>query len=105
MLDLSRKQWTVLFAAWLGWGFDVFDALLFSYVAPNCIPTLLGLAIGSEEAQIATSKWNGYLSSLLLVGWAVGGALFGVICDRFGRKRTMMVTMVIYALCTAACAF
>jgi MFS family permease len=105
MLDLSRKQWTVLFAAWLGWGFDVFDALLFSYVAPNCIPTLLGLTIGSKEAQAAAFEWGGYLNSLLLIGWAAGGALFGVICDRMGRKRTMMLTMIVYALGTAACAF
>ena len=40
---MNGYQWTVLFAAWLGWGFDVFDGLLFNYVAPNCVPTLLGL--------------------------------------------------------------
>ena len=43
MFGLTRYQWTVLLAAWLGWGFDVFDAFLFNYVAPNCVPTLLGL--------------------------------------------------------------
>ena len=48
---MTRYQWTVLFAAWLGWGFDVFDGLLFNYVAPNCIPTLLGLPIGSAAAR------------------------------------------------------
>ena len=42
MLRLTRYQWIVLFAAWLGWGFDIFDGLLFNYVAPNAIPTLLG---------------------------------------------------------------
>ena len=41
MWGITRYQWTVLFAAWLGWGFDVFDGLLFNYVAPNCIPALL----------------------------------------------------------------
>ena len=50
VLDMNRYQWTVLFAAWLGWGFDVFDGLLFNYVAPNCVPTLLGLPIGSPQA-------------------------------------------------------
>ena len=35
MLKLTRYQWTVLAAAWLGWGFDVFDGLLFNYVAPT----------------------------------------------------------------------
>ena len=50
VLDMTRYQWTVLLAAWLGWGFDAFDALLFNFVAPNCVPTLLGLAIGSPAA-------------------------------------------------------
>ena len=54
VLDMNRYQWTVLFAAWLGWGFDVFDGLLFNYVAPNCVPTLLGLPIGSAAAKAAT---------------------------------------------------
>jgi MFS family permease len=105
MLQLTRYQWTVLFAAWLGWGFDVFDALLFNYVAPNAVPTLLGLEIGSAEARAATPYWTGILTAMLLIGWALGGVLFGVICDRIGRVRTMMLTMLLYALGTAACAF
>ena len=72
MLGLNRYQWTVLFAAWLGWGFDVFDGLLFNYVAPNCVPTLLGLPIGSPEAKAATLYWTGLLTSMLLLGWAAG---------------------------------
>ena len=42
-LDMNGYQWLVLFAAWLGWGFDIFDGLLFNWVAPNCVPALLGL--------------------------------------------------------------
>ena len=101
---MTRYQWTVIFAAWLGWGFDVFDGLLFNYVAPNCIPTLLGLTIGSAAAKKATLFWGGTLTSLLLVGWAVGGILFGMIADRIGRTRTLLLTMLLYALGTAACA-
>ena len=44
LLDMNGYQWTVLFAAWLGWGFDIFDGLLFNYVAPNCVPTLLHIS-------------------------------------------------------------
>jgi MFS family permease len=104
MLGLTRYQWTVLLAAWLGWGFDVFDAFLFNYVAPNCVPTLLGLEIGSPAAKQATLYWTGLLTSLLLLGWAVGGVLFGMVADRIGRTRTLMLTMLLYALGTAACA-
>jgi MFS family permease len=102
---MNRYQWTVLFAAWLGWGFDVFDGLLFNYVAPNCVPTLLGLTIGSPEAGQATLRWTGILSCILLLGWAAGGIIFGQIADRIGRTRTLMITMLLYALGTAACAF
>jgi MFS family permease len=101
---MTRYQWTVLFAAWLGWGFDVFDGLLFNYVAPNCVPVLLGLPLGSLAAKQATLFWGGTLTSILLLGWAAGGILFGAVADRIGRTRTLLITMLLYALGTAACA-
>lgn len=104
MFGLSRYQWTVLFAAWLGWGFDIFDALLFNFVAPNCVPTLLGLSIGSPEAANATVYWTGVMTSVLLLGWAAGGILFGKLADRIGRTKTLLITILLYSLGTATCA-
>src|SRR3954469_8866297 len=89
--DMSRYQWLVVFAAWLGWGFDVFDGLLFNYVAPNVVPTLLGLQIGSPAARAATLQYTGIVTSVLLLGWAAGGILFGRVCDRIGRTRTLLL--------------
>src|SRR3954466_4579563 len=97
-LDMNGYQWLVLFAAWLGWGFDVFDGLLFNYVAPNCVPTLLGLTIGTPEAKSAALFWTGLLTSVLLIGWAAGGILFGKVADRIGRVRTLLLTMALYSL-------
>ncbi|MEO8069897.1 MAG: MFS transporter [Acidobacteriota bacterium] len=104
LLDMNRYQWLVLFAAWLGWGFDIFDSVLFNYVAPNCVPTLLGLEIGTPAARAAYLQYNGIVTSILLVGWAVGGILFGRVCDRIGRTRTLLLTMTMYAVGTALCA-
>ncbi len=104
LMGLSRTQWIVLLAAWLGWGFDVFDGLLFNYVAPNAVPTLLGLPLDSKAASDATKQWTGALTSVLLLGWAAGGIVFGQIADRIGRTRTLMLTMLVYAIGTAACA-
>ncbi len=101
---MTGYHWAVIFAAWLGWGFDIFDGLLFNFVAPNCVPTLLGLAIGSPEARAATLRWTGAYSSLLLLGWAAGGILFGRLADRIGRTRTLTLTMLLYAGGTALCA-
>lgn len=104
MFGLTRYQRLVLFAAWLGWGFDVFDGLLFNYVAPICVPNLLGIPIGAPSSSGPTLFWTGALTSLLLLGWATGGILFGKITDRIGRTRTLTFTMLTYAAATAACA-
>lgn len=104
-LGFTRYQLFVLFAAWLGWGFDVFDGLLFNYISPLCVPSLLGIAPNSPAAKPAIAFWTGTLTSLLLIGWATGGVLFGKITDRLGRSRTLLLTMATYALATAACAF
>ncbi len=103
-MGLSGYHWVVLAAAWLGWGFDVFDALLFNFVAPNCVPALLHLPLGSPEAREATVFWTGLLTSILLVGWAAGGLMFGWFADRYGRKRALFVTIALYACGTALCA-
>lgn len=104
VMGLTGYHWLVLVAAWLGWGFDVFDALLFNFVAPNAVPTLLDLPLGSPEARQATVFWTGVLTSILLVGWAAGGLIFGWFADRYGRKRALFVTIAIYACGTALCA-
>lgn len=101
---MDGHQWLVLFAAWLGWGFDLFDSLLFNYVAPTCVPVLLHIPLGTPQAAAATLRWTGILTSLLLVGWATGGILFGRVADRFGRTRTMLLTMGMYSVGTALCA-
>src|SRR5262245_24477163 len=92
-LGLTAYQWLVVFAAWLGWGFDVFDALLFNYVSGACIPDLLHLKPNSPEAEQEVRFWTGALTSLLLVGWGLGGILFGLVTDRLGRTRTLLLTM------------
>ena len=88
-----------LAAAWLGWGFDVFDAHLFNYVAQ---PTLL--ALGVKEGP-AINEHMAWLTSLFLVGWGVGGILFGRLADQLGRSRVLLITMALYGGGTAACAF
>ena len=104
VLGFSGYHWLVIAAAWAGWGFDVFDALLFNFVAPNCVPVLLHLPLGSAAAREATVFWTGTITSILLVGWAAGGVLFGWVGDRIGRQRALFATIAIYAVGTALCA-
>src|SRR5437667_61711 len=58
MWGMSRYQWLVFFAAWLGWGFDVFDGLLFNFVAPVCVPSLLGVVPGEPAGIFLAGVMN-----------------------------------------------
>jgi MFS family permease len=104
-LGLSGYHWLVIAAGWAGWGLDVYDAVLFNFVARSCIPALLHLAPDSAAAKSATVFWNGAITSTLLVCWAVGGIACGRVADRIGRKRALFLTIAVYALGTGACAF
>lgn len=103
-LGFSPYQWLVIGAGWAGWGCDVFDSMLFNFVAPSCIPVLLHLPPGSAAAHQAAAFWTGAITSLLLLSWAAGGVLFGWVADRTGRRRALLVTIVLYALGTGMCA-
>src|SRR5881296_2257048 len=72
MWGMSRYQWLVFFAAWLGWGFDVFDGLLFNFVAPVCVPSLLGVVPGEPGGAARVTAATGAITASLLVGWATG---------------------------------
>ncbi|HVH26406.1 MAG TPA: MFS transporter [Vicinamibacterales bacterium] len=83
-------------AASLGWMLDAFDVMLFAIVVASLIedPTL-NLSLSAA----------GMLGSLTLVSAAVGGIGFGVLADRFGRKRALMAAVLLYSIFTAACGF
>ncbi|MBU6402494.1 MAG: MFS transporter, partial [Verrucomicrobia bacterium] len=38
--------------------------------------------------------------SIFIVGWATGGLIFGTLGDRWGRAKTMALTILVYAVCT-----
>jgi len=40
------------------------------------------------------------VTAIFLVGWGIGGLIFGALGDRFGRARMLMVTVLIYSLAT-----
>ncbi len=81
-------------AASLGWMLDSFDVMLYSLV--------LASLIQDPVLQLSTSM-AGQLGALTLLAAAVGGVVFGVLADRFGRKRALMAAVLIYSVFTAAC--
>jgi MFS family permease len=101
---VSRYQWLVLFVAWLGWVFDAMDATIYALVLHPALHELLGPGAGGEAGSELIGRYGGIIFSIFLVGWAVGGVLFGVVADRFGRTRTLVVTILVYAVFTGLAA-
>ncbi|HJQ70636.1 MAG TPA: MFS transporter [Blastocatellia bacterium] len=96
MGEVSRYQWLVLAVAWLGWVFDSMDGTLYSLVQKPSMTELMGP--GASEATI--SFYSSAVFSATLVGWALGGVIFGVIADYIGRTKALVATILIYSLFT-----
>lgn len=98
---VTRYQWLVLLVAWMGWVFDSMDATLYVVVLTPALKTLIGAT--TPDAVIAAR--GGLILAFFLIGWAVGGVLFGVFADRLGRTRALIWTILIYAVFTGMAAF
>ncbi len=94
--DLSSHQKKSGLAAWLGWLFDGLDMHIYTLVATPFVAALLmkdGIAAPSGEVDTKAS----IIQAAFLVGWALGGGVFGWIGDRLGRSRTLVLTILFYA--------
>src|SRR5688572_5103239 len=90
---LDRYCWVVLIIAALGWLFDTMDQNLFNLVRTQSIQQLLGER-GKDAAYVKFV--GGWITAAFLVGWSVGGFIFGILGDRIGRTGTMIITILIY---------
>ena len=94
--ELTRYHWFVLGVACMGWMFDTMAQQLFNLARKPALRDLLGghasPAVVDEQGAIATA--------VFMVGWALGGVLFGILGDRLGRAKTMMLTILCYTVFT-----
>lgn len=94
-MEVPGYLWLVLIAAFLGWMFDAMDLNVLTLVLTPAIRDLTG---ASSVANIA--HFGGITVAVKLFAWGLGGALFGIVTDRLGRVRTMIFTILIYAVFT-----
>jgi MFS family permease len=97
--DLTPYQWRVLVCACLGWALDIMDGYLYAIILFPAMSDLL------DTTQNSIIGWyGGIVLSIFMIGWALGGLIFGPIADRYGRAKTMALTILIYAVFTGLCA-
>lgn len=92
--DVTPYHWLVVIIASCGWLFDCMDQRIFVLARESALRELLGDA---ENAQALVKQYIGYATTSMMLGWATGGILFGVMSDKMGRVRTMVITLLVYS--------
>jgi len=90
---LGGYHWWVLVVATMGWMFDTMDQRIFVLARGPAMNALM--PAGTPAAEV--TFYSTIATSVFMVGWASGGLFFGIMGDRWGRAKTMMVTILVYA--------
>lgn len=95
---LTTNQVRGFWASWLGWTLDGMDSFLYALVLVPALRDLLPRSgIGPDQSNIGF--YGGILFAVFLAGWGCA-FLWGPVADRFGRVRTLILTIVCYSLFT-----
>jgi MFS family permease len=87
--ELSPPQRNSLLAAGLSWLFSGFAVMLYSALLPQLLPAL--------HMDKSTA---GLLNALMLVATGIGSYVFGVFADRYGRKRSLIYSILTFTTFT-----
>lgn len=91
---VTPYHWLVVIIASAGWLFDCMDQRLFILGRESALRELLQ----SDPSRLPFIKTHiGYATTSMILGWATGGIIFGMMSDKLGRVKTMVATLVVYS--------
>ena len=90
---VTAYHWLVVLIASSGWLFDCMDQRIFTLAREPALKELLGAGTADQVVK----SWGGWATAAMMIGWATGGIIFGMMSDRLGRVKTMVVTLLIYS--------
>src|ERR1041384_8165635 len=87
--DIRRPEWYALGAGTIGYALDAFDVMLYAFAIPAII--------ADWHLTRATA---GFMISVTLFASSVGGIAVGAFADRFGRRCALILTVLVFSLCS-----
>ncbi|MBM3855604.1 MAG: MFS transporter [Verrucomicrobia bacterium] len=90
---ITLYYWLVVIIASAGWLFDCMDQRIFALSREPALREIMGKGASLEEVR----SWGGWATTAMMIGWATGGIIFGIMSDRWGRVKTMVVTLLVYS--------
>jgi MFS family permease len=97
--ELTNYHWLVLVVCTLAWFFDCFNQQIFNLSRKPAMADLLSAR--PDDARVVF--YGGWSTAALLIGWATGGIIFGMLGDRIGRVKTLVIMILCYSLSTGLC--
>ena len=93
MQRLTPIQWVICAIAAIGFAFDIYEILMLPLIVRPALLELTGAVPGSPEYQM----WVGRLFYVPAFAGGIFGLLGGYLTDRFGRRRVLTYSILIYA--------
>jgi MFS family permease len=98
---VTAYHWVVFLLAAGGWLFDCMGQRIFVLGREPAFKELLGATASDADVKY----WGGLATLLMMIGWATGGLLFGVMSDRYGRVKAMVATLLAYTVFSGVSGF
>ncbi len=96
---LSGKDWTIILLVGFGYFVDLYDLMIFSVVRAKSL-----IDIGISDSELVT-KHGLELINVTVWGMLIGSFVWGFFADRFGRKSTLLLSILTYSLGSFLCYF
>jgi MFS family permease len=94
--QLNAYHWLVLSVATMAWAFDCLSQQIFNLTRKPAMDAL-------TDSPLKADFFGPLSTTALLVGWATGGIIFGILGDRIGRAKTLTIMIVCYSVSTGLC--
>jgi MFS family permease len=95
---VTGYQWLVLIIASAGWVFDTFEGQIFNITRGQMLADILPASLSPEQRAAEIKSWGDIFLSVFLAGGTLGGIFFGWLGDKWGRRPTMVVTILMYSV-------
>ena len=92
--EAQNNHWAAVWAGFFGWSFDAFDFFL----VVLCLPSI------AKTFHVADSRIS-LTIALTLYMRPIGAFIFGLLADRYGRRRAMVSALLLAILVIPLFAF
>ena len=95
---MKKHIWLAIIASALGFFVDLYDIIIFSIVRKSSL-----LAVGVLDTDLLSKGVQ--LINIQMIGMLIGGFVWGIIGDKYGRLSVLFGSIILYSTATFSNAY